>query len=532
MKKLFSVLIVVAMLAALLVPFSVSAATNGALWAYANQVTESTAPVIDGELDDVWATTPEYVLSKHIPGSGESLDPGKKDTSRVSFRALYQEGVVYFLIEIEDDYLANNKNATHWKNDSLMFFISEDNNSTALGTNGKSYQSYAIVDHYDEPQKLLTRGTESQFSDSNESKYMVGFADGGETGEAYHAFIEIQLNPMTNAGCVTQDGHISLDFQYNDADSTDTANNNRTVVSKWVHTNGNKGQDNWGFLQFVASTKTIFGQGSEWRYVADPTDLPADWASSLDVSAEWATAAAPFGTEAPRVPGSVGAWADVKDTESYLYAVKEFTLTAEDIASLDGKALLTEIFYDESPVIYINGTKLHEESGYITNYETRKLADKATNVLKEGKNTIAVSLHQTAGGNEFDMSLFAVTGVTSKYTAQTTFETMALGEKNYDLYYQTRENASDATKTDFRIIVMADLEWLNSLTSMEAVITFSADGQDDVTLTATPSVVYKSLTAPNTVYVAEDGVVIFGWIITDVPADYAANAPTAVLNVQ
>lgn len=98
------------------------------------------------------------------------------------------------------------------------------------------------------------------------------------------------------------------------------------------------------------------------------------------------------------------------------------------------------------------------------------------------------------------------------------------------MYYQTRDNA-DGTK-DCRIVIMADFEWLNTLSSLESVVTFTAEGKDAVTMTEKPTVVYQLLTAPNTVYVAGEGVVIFGWIVTDVPADYAENAPSAVLNVQ
>ena len=530
MKKLFSLFLVISMLAALLVPFTVSAATNGKLWAYAPKA--DTAPTIDGEMDDVWASAPEYVLTNKHAASNESLDASKKDTSRISFRALHEDGMVYFLVEIVDDYLANNKDGTHWKNDSLMLFVSEDNNSTALGTNGKSYQPYAIVDHYDEPQLLTTRQSGGQLD--ADSIYMVNFVEGGETGEAYHAFIEIQMKPI-HPEYVYTDTHISLDFQYNDADSTDVSANNRTMVWKWIHGSATKEQDNWGYLKFVESTHTIFNQGSEWRYLASetlPEDLPENWTTSAEATEGWDVAPAPFGTETARIPDSVGAWLNAFETESYFYAVKEFTLTADDMAALEDKALLTDIFYDESPVIYVNGIKVHEESGYVTLYENRKLVDKATDLLKEGKNTIAVSLHQTAGGYEFDMNLFGATGDTTKSSAQTTFEAIALAdEDNYDLYYQTRTNADDPSLTDYRIVIVADLDWLNTLSTMESVVTFSAEGLDDVSLTDTPTTVYSRLIAPGTVYTAADGTVIFGWIVTGVPADYAAGEISATLNV-
>ena len=145
MKKLFSLFLAITLLTALLVPFAVSAGTNGSLWAYAPQA--ETAPTIDGIVDDVWLTAPEYHLTNKHAAENESLDTSRKDTSRISFRAMFLEGMLYFLVEIEDDYLANNQSATHWKNDSLFLYISEDNSSTALGDNGKSYMPYVIVDH-------------------------------------------------------------------------------------------------------------------------------------------------------------------------------------------------------------------------------------------------------------------------------------------------------------------------------------------------------------------------------------------------
>ncbi len=106
--------------------------------------------------------------------------------------------------------------------------------------------------------------------------------------------------------------------------------------------------------------------------------------------------------------------------------------------------------------------------------------------------------------------------------------------ENYAFYAQTRQNRLDANKTDVRIICVADQEWLSVIPNYVATFTFT-DGTTPKTLKSVGlDMVFKEIVAYGTegnveTFVAAEGAVIFGWIITDVPAEYAdisTNKPT------
>lgn len=105
---------------------------------------------------------------------------------------------------------------------------------------------------------------------------------------------------------------------------------------------------------------------------------------------------------------------------------------------------------------------------------------------------------------------------------------------DYAFYAQTRTNRLDSNKKDVRIICVADQEWITSIPNFVATFTFT-DGSTPVSLKSVGlDVVFKEVVTYGTngnveTYAAADGAVIFGWVITDVPAEYAdvaAKKPT------
>lgn len=542
MKKLLSVLLMVAMLSALLVPFSVNAAVNvnGSDWAYAPYA--ETAPTLDGEVDDIYLTAPEYVIGRVV--KGDSTNANARDTSVVKFRIVHHGSYVHFMIDIVDDVLISKQHDTHWKNDCLMIFFSENNNATGFNSaNNLSYQPYVLIeDTNGEAKKLPFRASnaDSMNANSSDDTQYVCNVDVNPDG-SYHAQLEIRMKtmhetqPETNGTATAGDPVVGvgktcgIDFQFNDQDTTPNNDNTRTIVWAWAadYDNGpNQNSHAWGYLKFVDSTVNLFDAGSEWRYMTatqDPTAAPDGWKTNLSASAEWKTAAAPFGC---RAPGATRNWNTVQDPantdgscdNAYFWAVKELTLTAEQIASLEGKALLSSMFYDQDIKVYING-HLFYSGGENNLYRNKKLAENAADILREGSNVIAVSLHQGGGGYEFDMNLYATTGDTAKFTAQTAIEDMSIpAENNYAFYYQTKDGA-DGT-TDYRILFTAKTEWLDSLSTLTANITFTNANSETKTISLKPTTVYYSVSAPDTVYVAPDGSVVFGWIITGMPTDF------------
>ena len=116
--------------------------------------------------------------------------------------------------------------------------------------------------------------------------------------------------------------------------------------------------------------------------------------------------------------------------------------------------------------------------------------------------------------------------------------TLSPGDRDYVFYAQTRTNRLDSSKKDVRIVCVADQEWLSAAENFVATFTFS-DGTTPITLKSVGiKTVFKAITAFGTegkteTYTAAEGAVIFGWVITDVPADYAnvmVNAPKATVS--
>lgn len=104
--------------------------------------------------------------------------------------------------------------------------------------------------------------------------------------------------------------------------------------------------------------------------------------------------------------------------------------------------------------------------------------------------------------------------------------------KEYSFYYQTRQNADDATAVDYRILCVASTDWASSLKSVSLSMSFT-DGNETRSTVESTTTVYKSVTATGEgytdLYRAEDGTVIFGWVVVGVPAAFASNQPTVAI---
>ncbi|MBE6638594.1 MAG: hypothetical protein E7616_03940 [Ruminococcaceae bacterium] len=136
----------------------------------------------------------------------------------------------------------------------------------------------------------------------------------------------------------------------------------------------------------------IFGSRQTWKYTFTK---PADGWNTLEFDdSSWKSAKAPFGD---RVSGST-AWSG-----SSLFLRYEFTVT--NIEQYKGGQFIMKTFYDEDPVFYINGKQIHKENGWSDSETTLMASVDPYSVLKEGKNVIAVSVVNDAGGKTFDTTL-------------------------------------------------------------------------------------------------------------------------------
>lgn len=90
-------------------------------------------PKVDGEMDEVWKSTEEYLTDSYVQGI-------KGKTSYAKFRVLWDEDSVYIWVEVYDS-LLNKDNTNPWEQDSVEFFIDEDNaKKTSYDSNDAQYR--------------------------------------------------------------------------------------------------------------------------------------------------------------------------------------------------------------------------------------------------------------------------------------------------------------------------------------------------------------------------------------------------------
>jgi len=130
---------------------------------------------------------------------------------------------------------------------------------------------------------------------------------------------------------------------------------------------------------------------SPWRYTTEMP--PADWMTPAFEDESWSQAPAGFGSDVPN------AKAATRWRTGDIYLRQEFAVEQPP------RSLTLTIYHDEDAAVYLNGVKVFAATGFVTNYRTVALGEKALKALKVGKNIIAVHCHQTTGGQFIDVGL-------------------------------------------------------------------------------------------------------------------------------
>jgi hypothetical protein len=143
----------------------------------------------------------------------------------------------------------------------------------------------------------------------------------------------------------------------------------------------------------VPTSRTV---PQEWRYTT--TAPPEGWQSSAFDDRRWSRGAGGFGTE--RTPGAAvrTAW-----TTSDLWLRRTFELGDTAVGSL-----YWNVHHDEDAEAYLNGTLAARFDGYTAGYVFLPLNDGARGALRLGRNTLAVHVRQTDGGQYIDVGLAQV----------------------------------------------------------------------------------------------------------------------------
>jgi len=151
-------------------------------------------------------------------------------------------------------------------------------------------------------------------------------------------------------------------------------------------------------LRFAPPTRTVIPTAlekpTEWSYT---TEKPADgWEKpGFDVSS-WQKGLSGFGRGAPNTVNRTD-W-----NTADIWIRKPFNLSVADMRN--PSSLVLELYHDEDCVVYINGVKVLETTGHISNYALFPIGN-ARGVLRAGTNVIAIHCRNAAGGQHIDAGI-------------------------------------------------------------------------------------------------------------------------------
>ncbi len=169
----------------------------------------------------------------------------------------------------------------------------------------------------------------------------------------------------------------------------------KALWNKWAG-KGNNVNGTWAPLKFNNVTSKVILESSlnnpvQWKYTFEK---PADnWTQETFSDKTWMTGPAGFGSTDISI-------ARTKWNTSDIWIRRSF-----DIKSVSDKKLAVSIRYDEDAEVYINGKLITTVEGFNGKYEPVYLEKTVKEVLRPGKNTIAIHCKQTMGGQFIDAGL-------------------------------------------------------------------------------------------------------------------------------
>lgn len=169
----------------------------------------------------------------------------------------------------------------------------------------------------------------------------------------------------------------------------------KNIWSKWV-SKGTNVAGPWAPLKFLSvNSKVILDHSLKnpvsWKYT---TEKPADnWFGTDFSDSSWKTGLAGFGS--PDISISRTSW-----STNDIWIRQEF-----DVKAVSDKKLAVTIRHDDEAEVYVNGQLILVADGYNGRYEPNYLEKKVNEVLRPGKNVIAIHCHQTYGGQFIDAGL-------------------------------------------------------------------------------------------------------------------------------
>lgn len=148
---------------------------------------------------------------------------------------------------------------------------------------------------------------------------------------------------------------------------------------------------------------------NKWKYNITSSPISSTtWMTSSYSDRYWPEGKAGFGNEAPN-----NAPVNTKWTTPYIYLRKMVDFS--NIKPEDLDKLFIYIFHDEDCEVYINGVLALKLDKYVDNYVLKGISDEAKAAIKfDEPNLVAISCHQTTGGQFIDAGFYLV-GVPRNY---------------------------------------------------------------------------------------------------------------------
>lgn len=170
---------------------------------------------------------------------------------------------------------------------------------------------------------------------------------------------------------------------------------NNNTWSKWV-AKGTNVSGAWAPLKFNNISSSVILETSlktpvQWKYTF--TKPANDWYKEKFSTSTWKTGLAGFGSADLSISRTNWSTQDI-------WIRREF-----DVKSVSDKKLGILIRYDEDAEVYINGKLITSVSGFTGRYEPVYLDKTVKEVLRPGKNVIAIHCRQTMGGQFIDAGL-------------------------------------------------------------------------------------------------------------------------------
>ena len=169
---------------------------------------------------------------------------------------------------------------------------------------------------------------------------------------------------------------------------------NDKIWNKWVK-KADSVKGTWAKLPKAPKVEIVVPTSEEnakiWSFTFDKP--ASDWYSkSFDADAAgWSKGPGGFGTG-----GTPGSTSRTNWNSSDIWIVRDF-----EIDSIPADLKLY-VHHDEDAKVYINGVLAADLGGFTGYYEGEKIQPEALKTIKPGKNRIAISCHQTTGGQYID----------------------------------------------------------------------------------------------------------------------------------